>query len=72
MTKTTHRIKYRIQVPAGVIGEIAKQCKCSSVYVSRALRYNSETAPSEIKIRDIARRQYGGEEVREVKTVYSV
>jgi hypothetical protein len=69
MTKTKKRTRYCIQVPTGAIDRIAKQCKCSSVYVSRALRYNSETAPSEIKIRDIARQQYGG---KEVKVVYSV
>ena len=63
MTKTKLRTRYCVQVPLGAISEIAKQCGCSTKYVSRALRYNSETAPSEIKIRDIARQQYGGKEV---------
>lgn len=68
MTKTKMRARYCVQVPLGAISEIAQKYGCSTKYVSRALRYNSETAPSEIKIRDIARRQYGGVEVMSTYT----
>lgn len=35
--------------------------------MSRALRYDSETAPSQMRIRDIAMKEFGG---RLVKLVY--
>lgn len=53
----------------GAMEEIAKQIGCSSGYVARALRYNSETAPSEIRIRDVARKKFGGKEIKIIYTV---
>ena len=61
------RNKYIIQVPYGAKTEIAKIIGIRKEYVSRALRYDSETAPSQMRIRDIAMKEFGG---RLVKLVY--
>lgn len=53
-----------IQVPYGTASKIAKDIGCNNRYVARALRYDSLTAPSQIKIRQLAMKKYGGKEVR--------
>jgi AraC-like DNA-binding protein len=53
-----------IQVPYGTPSKIAKDIGCNNRYVARALRYDSLTAPSQIKIRQLAMEKYGGREVR--------
>lgn len=65
--RVMRRNKYIIQVPYGAKTEIAKKIGIRKEYVSRALRYDSETAPSQMRIRDIAMKEFGG---RLVKLVY--
>lgn len=62
----TTMIHYKsiIQVPYGTASKIAKDIGCNDRYVARALRYDSLTAPSQIKIRQLAIKDYGGREVR--------
>ncbi len=58
------RYKTIIQVPYGTASKIAKDIGCDPRHVTRALRYDSDTAPSQIRIRDLAVKQYGGRKVQ--------
>lgn len=61
------KVRYKIEVPYGCKRKIASKLGITDEYVSRALRYDSETAPSQINIRNLAINEFGG---RIVKTVY--
>lgn len=54
------KVRYIIQVPYGTKTEIAKKLGIRKDYVCRALRFDSETAPSQMKIRDLALNEFGG------------
>lgn len=54
------KVRYIIQVPYGTKTEIANRLGIKKEYVCRALRYDSETAPSQIKIRELALQVFGG------------
>lgn len=58
------RIKYKISVAHGDISRIAKELGVSPVFVARALRYDSETSKSQIRIRDMALKDCGGKVVK--------
>lgn len=54
------KVRYIIQVPYGTKTEIAKKLGIRKDYVCRALRFDSETAPSQMKIRELALSEFGG------------
>lgn len=58
------RYRYYISVPSGTNKAIAEELGCSANFVSRALRYDSETSPSQMRIRDIAINKYGGKQAK--------
>lgn len=60
------KVRYKIEVPYGCKRKIASKLGITDEYVSRALRYDSDTSPSQIKIRDIAVKDFGGKLVKVV------
>lgn len=60
------QVKYKIEVPFGNKIKLAKKMGVSTVFIARALRFDSDTSPSQIKIRDIAVKDFGGKLVKVV------
>lgn len=54
------RQKYRIEVRMGTKKKIAEELGISTNFVSRALRFDSDTSPSQENIRRLAIEKYDG------------
>lgn len=58
------RTKYIILVPRAVRKELVAESGVSSPFVSKALRFDSETSSAQIRVRELAMSKYQGKLVK--------
>lgn len=52
--------KYKIILPKGNVKKLTAEVGKHDTYVRRALQFDSETAPAQERIRQLAMQKYGG------------